>query len=221
MDKNTLIGALLIGAVLIGFTWFSKPDPTQSPAPSPQDTTQLVTQAPAPAAGATVADSASLDSLGAPVLPPYLQPAQERIVELKNEKLSVKLSTKGGAPVEAVLADYLDQSKKPVHLFRKGDARLDLPLRTLENRLVSTADANFSVVESTDSTAVLRMQIDDVAYLDYAYKLRPADVASSPSISLYRISSGHSASLSRSSRGSSKVSTAVSTTTSHREMSIA
>lgn len=175
MDKNTLIGALLIGAVLIGFTWFSKPDPTQSPAPSPQDTTQLVTQAPAPAAGATVTDSASLDSLGAPVLPPYLQPAQERIVELKNEKLSVKLSTKGGAPVEAVLADYLDQSKKPVHLFRKGDARLDLPLRTLENRLVSTADANFSVVESTDSTAVLRMQIDDVAYLDYAYKLRPAD----------------------------------------------
>ena len=100
MDKNTLIGALLIGAVLIGFTWLSKPDPTQSPAPSPQDTTQLVTQAPAPAAGATVADSASLDSLGAPVLPPYLQPAQERIVELKNEKLSVKLSTKGGAPVK-------------------------------------------------------------------------------------------------------------------------
>ena len=175
MDKNTLIGALLIGAVLIGFTWFSKPDPTQSPAPTPQDTTQLVTQAPAPAAGASSTDSASLDSLGAPVLPPYLQPAQERIVELKNEKLSVKLSTKGGAPVEAVLADYLDQSKKPVHLFRKGDARLDLPLRTLENRLVNTADANFSVVESTDSTAVLRMQIDDVAYLDYAYKLRPAD----------------------------------------------
>ena len=172
MDKNTLIGALLIGAVLIGFTWFSKPDPTQQ-TPPPADTTHVVAQQ--PAAPQATADTAALDSTGAPILPPYQQVKEEKVIVLKNEKLTLSISTRGGAPVEAVLADYLDQSKKPVHLFRKGDTRLDLPLRTLDNRMVSTADANFDIIEATDSTATLRMQLDESAYLDYVYKLRSSD----------------------------------------------
>ena len=156
MDKNTLIGALLIGAVLIGFTWFSKPDPTQQ-TPPPADTTHVVAQQ--PAAPQATTDTAALDSTGAPILAPYQQAKEEKVIVLKNEKLALSISTRGGAPVEAVLADYLDQSKKPVHLFRKGDTRLDLPLRTLDNRMVSTADANFDIIEATDSTATLRMQL--------------------------------------------------------------
>ena len=70
MDKNTLIGALLIGAVLIGFTWFSKPDPTQQ-TPPPADTTHVVAQQ--PAAPQATADTAALDSTGAPILAPYQQ----------------------------------------------------------------------------------------------------------------------------------------------------
>ena len=172
MDKNTLIGALLIGAVLIGFTWFSKPDPTQQ-TPPPADTTHVVAQQ--PAAPQATADTAALDSTGAPILAPYQQAKEEKVIVLKNEKLALSISTRGGAPVEAVLADYLDQSKKPVHLFRKGDTRLDLPLRTLDNRMVSTADANFDIIEATDSTATLRMQLDESAYLDYVYKLCSSD----------------------------------------------
>ena len=107
MDKNTLIGALLIGAVLIGFTWFSKPDPTQQ-TPPPADTTHVVAQQP-PAPQAP-ADTAALDSTGAPILAPYQQAKEEKVIVLKNEKLTLSISTRGGAPVEAVLADYLDQS---------------------------------------------------------------------------------------------------------------
>ena len=173
MDKNTLIGALLIGAVLVGFTWFSKPDPTQQ-TPPPADTTQVVAQQPQAAQTAT-ADSAALDSTGARVLPPYQQAKEEQVIVLKNDKVALSISTRGGAPVQAVLAGYRDQAKSPVHLFRKGDTRLNLPLRTLDNRLVNTADANFDLIEATDSTATLRMQLDSTAYLDYVYKLRPSD----------------------------------------------
>ena len=41
--------------------------------------------------------------------------------------------------------------------------------------MVSTADANFDIIEATDSTATLRMQLDESAYLDYVYKLRSSD----------------------------------------------
>ena len=182
MDKNTIIGALLIGAVLIGFTLFQQSGP-QSQATPTTDTTQVVAQS-QPTSPATVSgadDGCTIDhpedsvSVVAPVLPAYQQERPEQTVVLKNKKLTLKLSNKGGSPVEATLADYTDQQKKPVQLFRQGDATLNLPLRTLENKIVNTSTAYFDIVSQSDSAAVLRMQIDSVAYLDFAYTLRPDD----------------------------------------------
>lgn len=173
MDRNTLIGALLIGLVLIGFTWLQQPTPEQIA--ERQRSEQAAAQKPAqPAAHQQRAlPTTSADSTS--VRPPYLTPQPEQVVELRNALLSVKLSTKGAAPVEATLAKYQDQAKKPVQLFRKGDARLNLPLRTLSNTIVNTADASFELVSHSDSSAVLRMRIDSAAYLDYIYTLAKDD----------------------------------------------
>ena len=182
MDKNTIIGALLIGAVLIGFTLFQQSGPQPQATPT-TDTTQVVAQS-QPTSPATVSgadDGCTIDhpedsvSVVGPVLPAYQQERPEQTVVLKNKKLTLKLSNKGGSPVEATLADYTDQQKKPVQLFRQGDATLNLPLRTLENKIVNTSTAYFDVISQSDSAAVLRMQIDSVAYLDFAYTLRPDD----------------------------------------------
>ena len=181
MDKNTIIGALLIGAVLIGFTLFQQSSPQPQATPT-ADTTQVValSQSALRATG-TGADGCTIDhpedsvSVVGPVLPAYQQERPEQTVVLKNKKLTLKLSNKGGSPVEATLADYTDQQKKPVQLFRQGDATLNLPLRTLENKIVNTSTAYFDIVSQSDSAAVLRMQIDSVAYLDFAYTLRPDD----------------------------------------------
>ena len=181
MDKNTIIGALLIGAVLIGFTLFQQSGPQPQATPT-ADTTQVVAQSqPTSPATWSGADGCTIDHPGdsvsvvGPVLPAYLQERPEQTVVLKNKKLTLKLSNKGGSPVEATLADYTDQQKKPVQLFRRGDAMLNLPLRTLENQIVNTSTAYFDVISQSDSAAVLRMQIDSVAYLDFAYTLRPDD----------------------------------------------
>ena len=181
MDKNTIIGALLIGAVLIGFTLFQQSSPQPQATPT-TDTTQVValSQSALRATG-TGADGCTIDhpedsvSVVGPVLPAYQQERPEQTVVLKNKKLTLKLSNKGASPVEATLADYTDQQKKPVQLFRQGDATLNLPLRTLENKIVNTSTAYFDVISQSDSAAVLRMQIDSVAYLDFAYTLRPDD----------------------------------------------
>ena len=181
MDKNTIIGALLIGAVLIGFTLFQQSSPQPQATPT-TDTTQVValSQSALRATG-TGADGCTIDhpedsvSVVGPVLPAYQQERPEQTVVLKNKKLTLKLSNKGASPVEATLADYTDQQKKPVQLFRQGDATLNLPLRTLENKIVNTSTAYFDIVSQSDSATVLRMQLDSVAYLDFAYSLRPDD----------------------------------------------
>nr|WP_314661240.1 membrane protein insertase YidC [uncultured Porphyromonas sp.] len=173
MDRNTLIGALLIGLVLIGFTWLQQPTPEQIA--ERQRSEQAAAQKPAQPAAHQQQALASTSADSTSVRPPYLTPQPEQLVELRNALLSVKLSTKGAAPVEATLAKYQDQAKKPVQLFRKGDARLNLPLRTLSNTIVNTADASFELVSHSDSSAVLRMRIDSTAYLDYIYTLAKDD----------------------------------------------
>lgn len=173
MDRNTLIGALLIGLVLIGFTWLQQPTPEQIA--ERQRSEQAAAQKPAQPAAHQQRALATTSADSTSVRPPYLTPQPEQVVELRNALLSVKLSTKGAAPVEATLAKYQDQAKKPVQLFRKGDARLNLPLRTLSNTIVNTADASFELVSHSDSSAVLRMRIDSAAYLDYIYTLAKDD----------------------------------------------
>ena len=173
MDRNTLIGALLIGLVLIGFTWLQQPTPEQIA--ERQRSEQAAAKKPAQPAAHQQQALATTSADSTSVRPPYLTPQPEQLVELRNALLSVKLSTKGAAPVEATLAKYKDQAKKPVQLFRKGDARLNLPLRTLSNTIVNTADATFELVSHSDSSAVLRMRIDSTAYLDYIYTLAKDD----------------------------------------------
>ena len=173
MDRNTLIGALLIGLVLIGFTWLQQPTPEQIA--ERQRSEQAAAKKPAQPAAHQQQALATTSADSTSVRPPYLTPQPEQLVELRNALLSVKLSTKGAAPVEATLAKYKDQAKKPVQLFCKGDARLNLPLRTLSNTIVNTADASFELVSHSDSSAVLRMRIDSTAYLDYIYTLAKDD----------------------------------------------
>ena len=173
MDRNTLIGALLIGLVLIGFTWLQQPTPEQIA--ERQRSEQVAAKKPAQPAAHQQQALATTSADSTSVRPPYLTPQPEQVVELRNALLSVKLSTKGAAPVEATLAKYQDQAKQPVQLFRKGDARLNLPLRTLSNTIVNTADASFELVSHSDSSAVLRMRIDSAAYLDYIYTLAKND----------------------------------------------
>ena len=173
MDRNTLIGALLIGLVLIGFTRLQQPTPEQIA--ERQRSEQAAAKKPAQPAAHQQQALATTSADSTSVRPPYLTPQPEQLVELRNALLSVKLSTKGAAPVEATLAKYKDQAKKPVQLFRKGDARLNLPLRTLSNTIVNTADASFELVSHSDSSAVLRMRIDSTAYLDYIYTLAKDD----------------------------------------------
>ena len=99
----------------------------------------------------------------------------EEQVELANGKIALKLSTKGGAIREVLLRDYKTHDGKPLYLFREGESDFNLPLRTLDNRLVDTRDLYFSPISRTDSSVVMRLAVDSASYLDLAYVLLPDD----------------------------------------------
>ncbi len=177
MDKNTLTGLILIGAVLFGFSYFSQPSQeeidaanqtevvAQSNDNSIDTNTQATTSAEYYDNEATPVDSTMLYALDRPL----------QNVILKNEKLTVGLHTRGAKAEYAELSGYLNQEEKPVCLFNAEDTHFNIPLISSDNKYIDTENCIFSLVSRTDSTAVFRLPLKGDAYLQYAYTLRAND----------------------------------------------
>lgn len=175
MDKNTVTGLLLIGLILLGFSWFNTSTPEAQG--TAQSTQAVATEpgAPVPPTQALLVDTLGSDSVTLAQTPSYLIARPEQTFTLRNSKLSVDISTIGGAPTQVVLNGYLDQNKEQVHLFRRGDARFNLPLRTLQNTIVDTERLAFEVASATDSTLHLRLPIGQQGSLNFLYTLKADD----------------------------------------------
>lgn len=195
MDKNTIIGFALIGALVIGFNWFNQPSPEQIAEAQKQEQLAKAKQIEeqkkvASQAAVAIAPEQPLDSATLAALPKYKKPREARTIELKNEKLLFKLNSKGAELTYAEVKGY-DNHKDgydtktfaPVALMKGDDSYFNIPLKTLRGETINTHDATFEVVSSTDSTAVLRLPLSADAYLDFNYHLRQADYRLELSIS--------------------------------------
>ncbi|KGN88707.1 hypothetical protein HQ45_08365 [Porphyromonas crevioricanis] len=179
MDKNTLWGMLLIGAIIIGFSILNKPEETSPVIDNiPQsDTIALSQKAQQTPATTLPMDSLSADSV---LLSSSMQKygvlsgvsvGESRQITLKNELLSIAFDTKGGSPVQAELLQYKAQEDKPLYLFAKEDIRVNLPLLTIDNRLVNTEDLYFSVLNASDTSLTMRLPVDSLSHMDITYTL--------------------------------------------------
>lgn len=174
MDKNTLTGLLLIGLLLVGFSWLNQPTPEQ--VAQSQSLEQVVnTPAEGEQSTSSLLPAAELDSTRLVNTPLYRHPRPEQVVTLQNSKVRVDISSHGAMPIEVELAGYLNQSSEPVRLFSKSDTRLNFPLRTNQNVLLNTADLQFEVVNKTANSVVMRLPIEEGSYLDFTYTLGNED----------------------------------------------
>ena len=188
MDKNTIIGFILIGIVLFGFSWWNRPTPEQLEAQQRyQDSIaqiELAKQAELEKEKANPVES--MANLPDSVLQARLQnnfgsfaskmTGSEEIVTLENEKVLVKLSSKGGRVLSAVLKEYDNYKGEPLTLFADNESAFDLSLITSANQLVHTKDLYFTPVKGADShQVIMRLDVSEGSYLDFVYTLNPDD----------------------------------------------
>ena len=198
MDKNTIIGFLLIAAIVIGFTWLSKPSEeeiaqrkryTDSIAlvQQQQQLAQLVQDSAKQQLAAT--DSAMLQSDSTAVAQKsdaygdFSASAfgEEKFFTLENDVLKLILSNKGGRIYSAELKNYKAQNNKPLILFDKDESRFNFVLTTNNNRVVNSSELYFEQQGETmkDSAGnqimTLRLKTNNPnAYIDFIYTM-PAD----------------------------------------------
>ena len=174
MDKNTLVGFALIGAVVIGFSIYNRPSQEEmARAKHYQDSIQAIAQKEAAmqeqaaqqsAAYTIQADSTSL-FYGA-------SQGTEQLTTLENDLVKITFTNKGGRVCAATLKNYNGQDGKPLELFDEKDSGMNFAFEG-KNENILTEDLYFRPTNVTDSTVTMRLVTNGAGYIDFDYKLLP------------------------------------------------
>ena len=174
MDKNTLVGFILIGAVLIGFSIYNRPSQEEMErARRYQDSIQTIAQQEAAKLDAeAAAKSTQALTLDSTSLFFGANQGTEQFTTLDNNLVKVTFSNKGGRVVSATLKDYKDQQGQPLTLFNEKESAMNFAFEG-KNENILTEDLFFQPTNVTDSTITMRLQTTGAGYIDFAYRLLP------------------------------------------------
>ncbi|WP_337645289.1 membrane protein insertase YidC [Prevotella sp.] len=160
MDKNNIIGFVLIAAVLIGFGIWSQPSAEQIAAQQKQDSIENVARAKAENAAKLAAQQKTAQAKAAAeadttaLFYAALQGNATDVV-LKNKNVELTVNTKGGVVSKAVIKNFEDcNGNKDVTLFDSKTQSLNFALAAKEVN-INTADLYFTPSNQTDSTVTM------------------------------------------------------------------
>lgn len=175
MDKNTIIGFVLIAALLIGFSWYTKPSEEEIAQQRKQDSItaiakqkaeqQLETEKQTAQANAALANQDTTKTFYK-----ALNGKAQNVV-LKNSKLELTLNTKGGVVEKAVIKGFKDnEGRKDLTLFDSQNQSLKFMLAGKETNIITT-DLYFIPSNVTDSTVTMTADAGNGKSLVMDYKL--------------------------------------------------
>lgn len=141
MDRNTLIGFLLIGLIFI--VWFQLLTPSPQPKPSKPKIVDSTALAYADSVQRALAEQQKMQPAGPFV--PYMQGVADTIT-VETDLFTAKLSSKGATLISFVQKKYLDWERKPFDLITARDGALSLLFEGKDARqaIVNTNDLFFT-----------------------------------------------------------------------------
>lgn len=176
MDKNTIIGFVLIAAVLIGFSWWSRPSEEEIAQQRMQDSITAVAKQKAEqklkaeqeAAKANAANQAVADTTIAFY---KAMSGKAQSVVLKNSKVELTLNTKGGVVEKAVIKGFkANDGSNDLTLFDGKNQSLKFMLAGKETNII-TSDLFFTPSNVTDSTVTMTADAGNGKSLVMNYRL--------------------------------------------------
>ena len=183
MNRNTVIGFVLIGVILIGFSWYNTKIFKE------QERERFVADSIARVEAlknAPKIDSAILamnDSIAAARVQAnrYASPVYkdsllevasmgtEEFYTLENDKIKVVFTSKGAQAYQVQIKDYYTHDSLDLNLIKAKASKFSVDFYT--DQQISTSDFNFTRVSQNDSSLVMRLQFGENAYIDHVYTL--------------------------------------------------
>ncbi len=196
MDKNTILGFVLIGLILIGFSVLNRPSEeevarqqryndsialvqeAQAAVQAQQQKQQTSQPADSTLQTVTTDTTALADAFGAFNV---VASGVEKTVVLENELVKLNVSTKGGRIVSAQLKKYQTHDTLPLILFNETESNMGFTIVTNNNRVVNTSnlffEQNGAITKDNkgNQTLTMRLKTSGNASLDYVYVLPAND----------------------------------------------
>lgn len=184
MNKNNIIGFLLIAVVLIGFSWYNQPSAEEQRAAFVQDSiakakhAEMEKASKAAAAKRQTNAKAKVEADSTALFYSALKGQAKKIV-LKNEKVELTLNTKGATVEKAVIKGYVGHNlqvkdgsadAKDVTLFGGNDQSLKFMLEAKEANII-TSDLYFTPSNVTDKSVTMTAVADEGKTLTLTYTL--------------------------------------------------
>ena len=184
MNKNNIIGFLLIAVVLIGFSWYNQPSAEEQRTAFVQDSIAKAKHAEMEKASKSAAAKRQTDAKAkveadSTALFYSALKGQAKKIVLKNEKVELTLNTKGATVEKAVIKGYVGHNlqvkdgsadAKDVTLFDGNDQSLKFMLEAKEANII-TSDLYFTPSNVTDKSVTLTAVAGEGKTLTLTYTL--------------------------------------------------
>ncbi|MDB2631400.1 membrane protein insertase YidC [Flavobacteriaceae bacterium] len=184
LDTNSLIGFLLIGAILLYMLWQNQPTAEQVAAEQQAKQEQIDTSSNQVSTAKTVENTQNSSSaqqkskLGDFAYSLDLASANDSFTVLENDVLALKIDNKGGGLSEVKLKTFVNYDSIPVYLIKDETARFNLNFSTSDNRTLITSDLYFEPSlknEGANKVLSMKLKVSEDQYLEYIYTLTPDD----------------------------------------------
>ena len=181
LDTNSLIGFMLIGAILLYMLWQNQPTPEQI---AEQNNNQTQVDSQNSNQGLEVNSTTLEDRLADEKLKlgdfAYSLNASmaDQTTTLENEILSLKIENKGGMLSEVRLKAFVNYDSVPVFLVKEETSKINLNFSTPDNRNLNTSDLYFQPELKSDGdnkVLSMKLKVSETQFLEYIYTLKPAD----------------------------------------------
>lgn len=184
MNKNNIIGFLLIAVVLIGFSWYNQPSAEEQRTAFVQDSiakakhAEMEKASKAAAAKRQTNAKAKVETDSTALFYSALKGQAKKIV-LKNDKVELTLNTKGATVEKAVIKGYVGHNlqvkdgsadAKDVTLFDGNDQSLKFMLEAKEANII-TSDLYFTPSNVTDKSVTMTAVAGEGKTLTLTYTL--------------------------------------------------
>jgi YidC/Oxa1 family membrane protein insertase len=180
MDKNSIIGFTLIGVVLVGFSYLTRPSEEEmKQQQAANDSIASVTKARENSSAqqqktqdSTTTQKTTAIATDTTSLFYAARQGENKPVVLQNDLVKLTLSPKGGVVTEAEMKTYKSMYGGNVKIFQGKDAGLKFMLAG-KNENIVTDEMYFKPVNATDSTVTMQLVASNGGVINFNYKLLP------------------------------------------------
>ena len=175
MNKNSVIGIVLIGVIFFGFTWYqSKQYQKQVEYQAQQDSIARAEQAymdsvwraqhPIDSAATALQEQQSVKQrIYKDTLIDNAHNAEAAYYVLSNDKIEVTFTTKGAQPYSVKVKDFYNYDSTDLYIFKPEMSQYGITVYAGEN--INTKDFVFELAEKTDTSIVMRLPFAGGGYI--------------------------------------------------------